>query len=249
MAELVPGVGAVDAGRLVKLGIHALQAGKVDHHVIAHVLPDGEQDDRDHCPILVGRPAGEVCRIEAERYQQHVERAHGWIEDHVPDHSDRHERGNIGKEHDGAEEIAAEDLLVEQHRQKQRADQRQRNGQRRVDKGVPECRLEHVVGEQTPEVPEPDEGHLVRAVPVHEGQCECEQDRPERENCETNEVRGDEAVGDEIVAQPPTSGCHGARLASWSDNRHCFLPGNLAFSLFVNLCSRNFQQFPLFAGP
>ena len=47
---------------------------------------------------------------------------------------------------------------------------------------------------------EPGELDGVRAVPVHEGQREGEEDRAEREDGKAEEVRGDEGIGHQRLA-------------------------------------------------
>ncbi len=56
--ELLPAVCTVQLGGFVQVRVGALQTGQVDDHVIAHVLPDAEQDDREHSGVLTGSQRG-----------------------------------------------------------------------------------------------------------------------------------------------------------------------------------------------
>ena len=124
--ELLPAICAVQLGGFVQVRVAALQACQIDDHVVAHVLPYTEQDDRDHSGVLTGSPAGQVFHRHAkELVQDHVDGAHGGVEDHVPHRCHRHQRGNIGEERHRAEEVAQLHVLVQQHRHSQRAGQRQ----------------------------------------------------------------------------------------------------------------------------
>ena len=120
MPELLPAVCTVQLSGFVQIRVAALQAGQIDDHVVAHVLPHAEQDDRQHGGILAGSPAGQVFHCHAEELvQEHVDGAHGGVEDHVPHRCHRNQRGNVGEERHGAEEVAQLHILVQQHGHRQ----------------------------------------------------------------------------------------------------------------------------------
>ena len=164
MPELLPAVGAVQLSGLVQVGVAPLQAGQVDDHVIAHVLPHAEQDDGQHGGLFAGGPAGQV--LNAQRRQDRVDRAHGGVENHVPHGGHRDQRRHVGEERHRTEEVAQTDVLVQQHGHGQAAHQRQGHRTDDVDDGVDQRRLEDAVGgEQFDEILQRHKLDVVAAVP------------------------------------------------------------------------------------
>ena len=200
--ELLPAVCTVQLGGFVQVRVAALQAGQIDDHVVAHVLPHAEQDDRDHGGVLTGSPAGQVFHRHAkELVQNHVDGAHGGVEDHVPHRCHRHQRGNIGEERHGAEEVAQLHVLVQQHSHGQRAGQRQRHRANDVDDGVFQSRLKNFIGgEELYKVFQADKLDGVAAVPCAEGQRNGKHHRHQRKHAEADEVWRNEGIRDQRIA-------------------------------------------------
>ena len=195
--EALPEDTTVELFKDINVAVVALQTGKVDDHVVAHVLPYAEEDDRQHSGVLAGGPLGQVLHAEARK--DLVDRAHRGAEDHVPDGRDRDQRGNIREERDRAEEVAALDLLVQQHGQTKAADQRQRHGADGVDQRIDERRLEGLITEQRDKVADAGELYRMNTIPVAEGKRDGEDHGHQRKDAEADEVRCDEAVGDQAV--------------------------------------------------
>ena len=80
--------GPVDLGGLIKMRRNALQSGEVDDHVESHVLPDTQEDDRQHC--RVGRPKEFLSR-KPEEFQNIVEESELWLVKPKPDQRNGHE--------------------------------------------------------------------------------------------------------------------------------------------------------------
>ena len=197
--EDLPLAGTVQLGSLLQLGVGALQTGQVDDHVIAHVLPDAEQDDREHSGVLTGSPLGQV--LHAKGCEDLVDRAHGGAEDHVPDRSNGDQRSNVGEERNGTEEVAELDLLVQQHGQTKAAHQRQRHRADGVNQRIDKSSLESFVAQQGNKVADAGELNGMDTVPVAERKPDSENHGHQRKDAEADEVRCNEAVGNQTVAE------------------------------------------------
>ena len=197
--EDLPLAGTVQLGSLLQFGVGALQTGQVDDHVIAHVLPDAEQDDREHSGVLTGGPLGQV--LHAKGCEDLVDRAHGGAEDHVPDRSNGDQRSNVGEERNGTEEVAELDLLVQQHGQTKAARQRQRHRADGVDQRIDKSSLESFVAQQGNKVADAGELNGMDTIPVAERKPDSEDHGHQRKDAEADEVRCNEAVGYQTVAE------------------------------------------------
>ena len=202
MPELLPAICTVQLGGFVQVRVAALQACQIDDHVVTHVLPHAEQDDRDHSGVLTGSPAGQVFHRHAkELVQDHVDGAHGGVEDHVPHRCHRHQRSNVREERHGAEEVAQLHVLVQQHSHGQRAGQRQRHRANDVDDGIFQRRLKNFIGgKEFYKVLQTDKLDGVAAVPCAESQRNGKHHGHQRKHAEANEVWRNEGIRDQRIA-------------------------------------------------
>src|SRR5690606_21551082 len=135
VAEHRPAGGAVDLGRLVVLVRDVEQAGQVDDHVVAGALPDDQQDDGRHRPLLVGEP---VDGGAAEQLDDLVEEADARVVQPLPHHRHRHHRGDDRQEEGGAEDAHAAHAGGQRHGEQQRQGHLERHAGGHEVEGVPD---------------------------------------------------------------------------------------------------------------
>ena len=58
LPEALPGAGTIHLGRLIEFMGYILQTSQENDHVIAHALPDTDDDDIDDCPPGFHEPVG-----------------------------------------------------------------------------------------------------------------------------------------------------------------------------------------------
>ena len=154
VAEHLPAGRAVDDRGLFQLARDLLQAGEVEDHVEAEVLPGDGHEHRVEHDAGVGEPFL-LPRQDAVREPAGLQHQR---EDDAGDHLGEHERREV----QDAQERPALDARVEHQRDTERERQLQREREDDEDAVVPQRAREHVVAEGAPEVLEPDEVVEVR---------------------------------------------------------------------------------------
>lgn len=132
IAELLPLVRAVHRRRFVEFARNALQRSEVDDHVVAHRAPHTDEDNRPHRHRRVRCPR--FVEVDAQRHNHLIDRAI-FHQHEVPADADSDHGGNIGEEENRAERDRAL-RLVQRQRQGNRAHQRQRHVNQRIEHGV-----------------------------------------------------------------------------------------------------------------
>ena len=122
---------------------NVLQRRQQDDHVVAEVLPHGEDHDRRHRPARIAHP---VDRVDPDRGERVVQEAVARVEDVAPHDRDRDQRRDHRREVHRAEHAAElRDLRIHEQRCAERRADRQRHAERdevqRVAERFPEQRL------------------------------------------------------------------------------------------------------------
>ena len=110
--------GAIQSRRLHDLGIDAHDAGDIDQHHVARLLPDRDDDQRPQRQIGVGKPAAAQQR-QAERLAHGHEHA---IEHELPDQAENDAANQVGQKEGGPEKSSTANFRRDNQRQAERDD-------------------------------------------------------------------------------------------------------------------------------
>ena len=153
----LPAVGTVDLGGFQHVLGNSLQAGDVDDHHVADLLPAHQDDQTPEAPGGVGEDGGIVSGEQT-------------VKDHAPDVTQDDTADQVGHEEDGTEQVGALDLLGQGvgHSEGQNIDED--NGNNSVQGSVAEGVAEALISQRLDVVVDTNPGPLGSGLELGEGQ-------------------------------------------------------------------------------
>ena len=118
----------------------------------------------------------------------------------LPDRGDRDQRCNIGKECERSEYPSSEYFLIQNDSKCKRCDHCQRHCSDTIDYRILKCCLKKCISPQSFEIIYSLKRHRIGAVPFHKCKCKRKNDRDQCKHAETDEVRCDERISDQIAS-------------------------------------------------
>ena len=121
------------------------------------------------------------------------------MEKELPHRCDRHKRSYIREKCKCSEYASADHLLIQDDGQSKRSDHGKGHRTDTIYDRILQSGFEERVSAQSLEVIEAFKGYRVRTVPFHKSQRKCENYRDQREYTESDEVRRDEGIRNQIT--------------------------------------------------
>ena len=165
VASALPGIGAIDLGRVDEVRVDALEAGQEHHHAEPERRPDGGEQDGEQRGVRVAEPAPRPV-AEAYRFQDRVQDPEQRVVDPSPYEPDDDDGQDHRDEVDRSEREAEPRARPQEDRQRQSDRDRGDRPDDRPDQDVRDAVPERAVVGERDVVVEPDEGlRRCEAVP------------------------------------------------------------------------------------
>src|SRR5262249_21961996 len=218
--EALPGIAAIDLGRVVQFLRNGLQPRQHADHDEGKELPYADDDQRHHDPVLAheaDRLVDKACCLD-----QVVDETELAVEQPFPDDHGDDGRHHIWKDHDRTQDVAAWKELVEQQSRSNTQYDLQHDRRKRIDRAAPYRRPEFRIAQKKNIVVESDESLLwEERVLVEEADPDAVQHRIKRKQKQEENGGQHQNITDRRLRQSEWRGAHArSRLAQCAPTSH-----------------------------
>ena len=167
MAEYLPFTAAVECCRFIIHGWNILQAGQINDHRDADVLPAVDQCNDDLAARSVCQP---IDRVFTEILEDLIDDAVVELEEEIHDVAHQKARDHDRQIDNRPDSVADLEFAVEEQRQRQTEHVLQQRRAEAIEHGVPERGLKVFICKQVKVVFQSDKGHILGiSIPLEEG--------------------------------------------------------------------------------